>query len=138
MVETSEDDGFACFLLVLGDLLEEGVDDGDGEHDTRAGANSTHEVRKDAKGTDADSTEASSGVDITTNVLDHSFLAKAVDDHLLVHQVADNVARSGARDVDPDAGKEGARAHHERAVEQEVEWVLDHVPPLAGRADVVG
>lgn len=77
-------------------------------------------------------------MDVTTNVLDHGFLAKAIDDHLLVHEVGDNITRCRARHVDPDAGEEGAGAHHEGAVEQEVEGILDHVIPLARRTDVVG
>ena len=89
----SENDRIASFLLVLGDLLEEGIDDRDGEHDTRARANGSHEVGKDAESTDADTAEESGCVDVATNVLDHGFLAQAIDDHLLVHQVADDVAR---------------------------------------------
>ena len=77
-------------------------------------------------------------MDVAADVLDHGFLAETVDDHLLVHQVADDVARSGAGHIDPDAREEGARAHHERAVEEEVERVLNHVVELARRADVVG
>ena len=58
-------------LLLLGDLLEEGVDDGDGEHDTRTATDGTHEVCKDAESADTNTTEGSSNVNVASQVLDH-------------------------------------------------------------------
>lgn len=77
-------------------------------------------------------------MDVPTEVLDHGFLAKAVDGHLLVHEVGDNVAWCRARHLDPYTGKESAGAHDEGRVEDHVEGVLDHIDPLTRGRDIVG
>ena len=92
MKESSENHTFRLLLLVLGDLLEEGVDDGDCEHDTGTTANGTHKVSKDAEGTDADTTEGSSDMDVSRQVLDHGLLAKTLNGHVLIHEVSNYIS----------------------------------------------
>ena len=89
----SENHSFCGLLLVLGDLLEEGVDDGDGEHNTGTAANRTHEVREDAESTDADAAEGCRDVDVAREVLDHGLLAETLNGHVLIHEVSDNITR---------------------------------------------
>lgn len=133
----SEYDRFCSFLLILGNLLEERVDNGDGKHDTGTATNGTHEIGKDAKSTDADTAEGGGDMDVPSEVLDHGFLAKTVDGHLLVHEVLDDIARCTSGHIDPYTGEESAGAHHEDAVEEAVDGILEDIGPLARRADVV-
>ena len=91
--ESSEYHSFSGLLLVLGDLLEEGVDDGDCEHDTGTAADGTHKVSKDAESTDADTAEGCSDMDIARQVLDHGLFAETFNGHVLIHEVSDNITR---------------------------------------------
>ena len=125
-------------LLLFSHLLEEAIDDGDSKHDTSAATDGSHEVGEDAKSAQADTTESGSNVDVTRQILNHRLLAEVVNSHVLVHQVLDDVTRGGSGHIDPDAREESARAHHEGAVEDEVEGVTDNAHPLARWRDVVG
>ena len=60
----SENQSIGTSLLFLRDGLEVLVDDGDGKHDTSATADRSHEVRKNAKCTDANATEGRSCGDV--------------------------------------------------------------------------
>jgi len=133
----SEYDRFCSFLLILGNLLEERVDNSDGKHDTGTATNGAHEVGKDAKSTDADTAEGCGDMDVPSEVLDHGFLTKTVDGHLLVHEVRDDIARCTSGHIDPYAGEESAGAHDEEAVEEAMDGISEDVAPLARRADVV-
>ncbi len=135
--QRSEDKSFGRLFLLLGNLLEERVDDCHSEHNTGTTSDGTHEICKDTKGTNADTTERGSNVDVAGQVLDHSLFAEVVDGHLLVHQVLDDISRGGTADIDPDSGEEGTGSHHEGAVEQGVEGVTDNISPLTRGADIV-
>ena len=76
-------------------------------------------------------------MDVSAEVLDHSFLAKTIDGHLLVHEVRHDITRCTSADIDPDAREEGAGAHDEGAVEQAVEGILEDIMPLTWGTDVV-
>ena len=80
--------------MLLGDLLEEGVDDGYGKHDTSAATDGAHEIGEDAKSTDANTTEGCRDVDVASQVLDHGLLTEAFDRHLLVHKILADVTGS--------------------------------------------
>ena len=89
---SSENHSFSGLLLVLSDFLEEGVDDGDSEHDTGTATNGSHKVSKDAESTDADTTEGCSDMDIARQVLDHGLLAETLNGHILIHEVSDYIS----------------------------------------------
>jgi hypothetical protein len=90
----SEDECVCASLLLLGDLLEVRVDDGYGKEDSSSASDGSHEVCEDAEGTNANTTEGSSGDDVSTEVLDHGFFAVAIsNDHVLLHQLVNNITR---------------------------------------------
>lgn len=135
----SEDKGVRTTLFFLGNLLEVAIDDGDGKHDTCAAANGAQEVGKDAEGANAETTEGGGGEDVLANVLDHGLLAVAVtNDHVLFHQLGDDVARRGAADVDPDAREESTTEHDEQTVNHCVEGITSQVEVVTWWRDVVG
>ena len=135
--EGSENKSISTLLLLFGDLLEEGVNDGDCKHDTCAATDSAHEVGKDAKSTNADTTADGGDMNVAGNVFNHRLLTVVHNSHFLVHQVLDDVTRGRAAHIDPDTREERTGAHDKCAVEEAVEGVTNDVGPLTRRADVI-
>ena len=104
----SEDESIRSLLLLFGNLLEEGEDNGDGKHDTSTGSNGSHEVSKDAKSSNADSSESSGDVDVASQVPDHGFLTHSFDGHVVLQEVGNDVSWCRTTDIDPNTREEGA------------------------------
>ena len=138
-IHHSEDHSVGTLLLLLGDLLEVTIDDGDSEHDTSSGTDGSHEVSEDAESTDTHSSKGGGSVDVLSEHTDHRLFAEtSVEHHVVLHKLTDNISGRGARDVDPYAGEECAGAHHEGAVEEGVERISLDIKEALGRRDVVG
>lgn len=112
-IESEDSDVFASVSL-LRDLLEVLVDDCHGEHDTRAAANRTHHVRKDAQCADANATEHRRSVDVSAQVVNQRLLTQTSGDrHVLFLKLTADVLGGLTRDSDPDSAEQRAAAHHE-------------------------
>ena len=125
-------------MLLFCDLFEVGVDDSHSKQDSGTAADRAHEVSEDAESANADTTESCSGNDVPAEVLDHSLFAVAItDDHVLLHQLGDNITRGRTADVDPDTRENGTASHNEEAVDNSVEGVTLEIEQVSRRTDVV-
>lgn len=126
-------------MLLFCNLLKVRVDDGHSEQDSSSAADRTHEVSEDAQSANAHTTEGCSGDDVPAEVLNHSLFAVSIsNDHVLLHQLGDNITRGRAADVDPDAREDCTACHHKEAVDNGVEGVTLDVKQVSRRTDVVG
>lgn len=137
MLEVSEDDSVSSLLFLLRDLFKVLINNGYSEQNTCARSDSSHEVGKDAKSTNANSTEGGSGVDVLGELFDHRRFPPAFDHELLVHKLAHDVAGRLSGDINPESGKESARGHDECVVEERVEGISLNIKEVPGRTDVV-
>ena len=71
------------FALLFDEYLKVLVDDGDGEEDTGAGADGSHEVGADGEGADAEAAEGRRRGDVPVQLVDHGHLSVAAHHHLL-------------------------------------------------------
>jgi len=133
----SEDESVSTLLLFLGNLLEVLVDNSDSEHDTGAGADGAHEVSEDAESSNAHSTEGGSRGDVAGEVSDHGLFTKAFDNHVLLHQLAHDIAGGRTGHINPYAREEGTGSHDKEAVEEPVEGISLQVKQVSGGRDVV-
>lgn len=134
----SENHGILALLLLLGNLFEERVNDGDCKHDTRSTANGAHEVCENAERTNADSSKGGRNVDVTGQVTRKGRLLHVSNRHLLLHQVCDDVSRRRSRHVNPNAGEESTGAHYKGNVKQTVKGVFHNFSQRLGRHHIVG
>ena len=134
----SENESVSSLLLFFGYLLEEGEDDGDSEHDTSTRSDGSHEVSKDAKSTNADSSKGSSDVDVASKVSNHGLLAHSLNRHVVLQEVGDNIPWRRSADINPYAREEGAGAHDKGGIEERVEGISLDVEPVPWGRDVVG
>jgi len=104
-------------LFLFGDLLEVLVDNCYSEKDTGSRPDGSHEVGEDAKSTNADSTEGSSGVNVSGKLLDHGLFSPSLNHEFLFHKLLHDIAGRLSGNINPESGEEGARAHHEDVVE---------------------
>ena len=118
-------------------MLEVLIDDGHCQKDTSSGTDSSAEISEDREGTDADSSESGGSWDVSIEVLDHGLFSHSFDNEFLVNKLSANILGAGARDVDPNSGEEGARAHNENGVDQSVDRVTQESVEALWRTDVV-
>ncbi|GMT25660.1 hypothetical protein PFISCL1PPCAC_16957 [Pristionchus fissidentatus] len=127
----------AHLLLLLDEDLEVLVDDGDGEQNSGSGSNGSYEVSSNGEGSDAETSEGSSGRDVSAKLVDHRLLTVTAHDHGLLLELLSNVLGGGSRHVNPRLREEGARSEHEHNVDDAVEGILEHVRQRLGRRQVV-
>lgn len=77
----------AHLRLFLDEDLKVLVDDGDGQQDTRAGADGAEEVRQHREGADAKPSERSGRGDVPVQFVDHGVVAMTTHHHLLFFQL---------------------------------------------------
>mmetsp|Transcript_97284 Transcript_97284/g.197633 ORF Transcript_97284/g.197633 Transcript_97284/m.197633 type:complete len:291 (-) Transcript_97284:677-1549(-) len=124
-------------LLLLVHYLEVLVDDGHGKEDAGTAADGTEEVRHNGEGTDAGASEGCCSRDVTVQHPGQVGVAVARHHHVLIPELLGDVARRGARDVDPGFREEGAGDEHEGHVEQCVDGVGPNVREGVRRRHVI-
>jgi len=127
----------AHFTLLLDEDLEVLIDDGDGEQDSRARPDGTHEVSQHRQGADAKTAERSRRRNVAIEFVDHGLFSVTSHHHLLLLQLLGDVFGRRSRDFDPRLGEEGARPQHEHDVHHRVDGILQHVSETFGRGEVV-
>mmetsp|Transcript_39306 Transcript_39306/g.83737 ORF Transcript_39306/g.83737 Transcript_39306/m.83737 type:complete len:223 (+) Transcript_39306:158-826(+) len=124
-------------LLLLVHYLEVLVDDGHGKEDAGTAADGTEEVRHNGEGTDAGASEGCCSRDVTVQHPGQVGVAVARHHHVLIPELLGDVARRGARDVDPGFREEGAGDEHEGHVAEGVDRILPNVREGVRRRDIV-
>lgn len=64
-------------------------------------------------------------------VANHGFIPEALDFDLFFLELASDVLGALTGHLDPKLGKETARRHHERDVEETMKWVPEQVPQIS-------
>lgn len=122
--------------LVLFPVL---IDVGHRQQDTSAGADGTHEVCDDGQSPDAHATEGRCGGDVAVELLSEGphGVAVALQEVLLVPQVAGDLVGVLAGHLNPGDGEQGAHGEHECHVQQGVQRVGGGLSQGVRGADVV-
>jgi hypothetical protein len=84
------------------------VNDGDSQEDTGSRSNGSHEISKDAKSSNADTTESGSSVDVASELVNHGLFSPSFNHEVLVHQLLANFTWALSADVNPQSGEERA------------------------------
>jgi len=113
------------------------IDNGDGQENTCTRTNGSHEISEDGESTNTATTESSCGWDVSIEVLNHGLFSHTFDNHLLVDQLSYDILGTGARNVNPDSGEEGAGGENEDGVDEGVDWISLNIIQALGRTDVV-
>jgi hypothetical protein len=109
-----------------------------GKKDTSTAAEGTEKVRGDRKTTNASTTEGGSSGDNTLQLLVHALLTVTRHDETLVLELLSNVTGSGAGNLNPGLGKEGASNEHEGDVHRSVDGIEESLLEVERRRHVVG
>jgi hypothetical protein len=110
----------------------------DGKKDTSTAAQGTEEVGGDGQTTNAGTTEGSGSGDNTLELLVHALFTVTRHDETLVLELLGNVTGSGAGNLNPGLGEEGAGNEHEGDVNSGVDGVEESLLEVQRRRHVVG
>jgi hypothetical protein len=124
--------------LFLEEGLVELVDDGNGQEDTGAGTNGSHEIGNDRQGANAHTSKGSRGRDVTVEDVNQGRITVSLHYHLVVTQLLGNITGRRTGDFNPSLGEEGACGEDEDQVEDGVEWIVDDLGQRSRRRNVVG
>lgn len=133
----SENDRVISFFFCLGDLLKVLIDNSYSEEDTSTRTDGSHEICKDWKQSNAESTESSSNINISAKIFDHRSFTLTFKHHVLLHQLACDILGTTARDIDPDTSEESARTAHKCYVEDSMEGISLDVKQISRWWDIV-
>jgi hypothetical protein len=102
----------ASHVALLGGNLEVSVDNGDSQKDTSSTAQGAEEITSNRQSTNASTTEGSGGRNDALEFLVHGLLTVTSHNETLFLELLGNVARRGARDLDPGLGEDSASDQH--------------------------
>jgi hypothetical protein len=108
-----------------------------GKKDTSTAAKGTEKVRGHGETTNAGTTEGGSSGDNTLKLLVHALLTVTRHDETLVLELLSNVTGSGAGDLNPGLGEEGAGNEHESDVHSSVDGIEESLLEVKRRRHVV-
>ena len=112
-------------------------DGGDGEENTSTGANSAQEVSEDGEGTNAHTTEQGSSGDVAVEDVNESGVTVTLHGQTVIAELLGDIASRGARELNPEAGDEGAGTEHVGDVDDELERISESVREGGGGIEVV-
>jgi hypothetical protein len=125
--------------LLLGKSLVSLVDGGNSQQNTSSRADSTEEISRDGKSTDAETTEGGSGGDVTVQGLLEGVVVVTVttNNETLLLQTTSNISGAGAGDIDPGLGEESASAENEGNIDETMDRISEEGRESTGRGDIV-
>ena len=109
----------------------------DSHENSSTASKSTHQVADNRKSTNAGTTESGGGRDNTLELAVHALVAVTGHDHTLLLELLGNVARAGARNLNPGLGESGACNEHVGGEDGGVDGVEESVGKVERGAHVV-
>jgi hypothetical protein len=107
------------------------------KENTSTAAEGTEKVGGDGESTNAGTTESSGSRDNTLQLLVHALLTVTRHNETLVLELLSNITRSGAGNLDPGLGEEGAGNKHEGDIDSSVDGIEESLLEVQRRRHVV-